>query len=196
MLFVFCKLKTEFPIYEGTSKCWHCSDGSRWKKGRARKEGVACTASQSFSLRYQWSKIFKFTVFIPWSAQTYQFSSLHSSVHGPRCCQLRSAQVRGYRAEYIFLCVCLFVCSYNTLESLMSTCVFSCRPKYSIRENRSAYKVFMWLVIRSFGSADIGTYNCVSTNSLGRAEGTLRLYGESYCTWTESTVYEPSRLNF
>ncbi|XP_069677292.1 lachesin-like [Periplaneta americana] len=49
-------------------------------------------------------------------------------------------------------------------------------PKYSIRENRSAYKVFMWLVIRSFGRTDIGTYNCVSTNSLGRAEGTLRLY--------------------
>ncbi|XP_023701941.2 lachesin, partial [Cryptotermes secundus] len=52
-------------------------------------------------------------------------------------------------------------------------------PKYSIRENRSAYKVSMCLVIRSFGSSDIGTYNCVSTNSLGRAEGTVRLYGES-----------------
>ncbi|XP_021921564.1 lachesin-like isoform X1 [Zootermopsis nevadensis] len=49
-------------------------------------------------------------------------------------------------------------------------------PKYSIRENRSTYKVFMWLMIRSFGRSDIGTYNCVSTNSLGRAEGTLRLY--------------------
>ncbi|GLV44348.1 Dpr-interacting protein gamma [Carabus blaptoides fortunei] len=48
--------------------------------------------------------------------------------------------------------------------------------KYSIREERSGYKVFMWLVIRSFSRLDIGTYNCVSTNSLGRAEGTLRLY--------------------
>ncbi|XP_050313570.1 lachesin [Anthonomus grandis grandis] len=48
--------------------------------------------------------------------------------------------------------------------------------KYSIREDRSGYKVFMWLIIRSFSNADIGTYNCVSTNSLGRAEGTLRLY--------------------
>ncbi|KAL1502646.1 hypothetical protein ABEB36_007760 [Hypothenemus hampei] len=51
------------------------------------------------------------------------------------------------------------------------------RSKYSIREDRSAYKVYMWLVIRLFSQADIGTYNCVSTNSLGRAEGTLRLYG-------------------
>ncbi|XP_068910343.1 lachesin-like [Tenebrio molitor] len=48
--------------------------------------------------------------------------------------------------------------------------------KYTIREERSGYKVFMWLVIRQFSSNDIGTYNCVSTNSLGRAEGTLRLY--------------------
>jgi hypothetical protein len=92
----------------------------------------------------------------------------------------------AYRAEYICLCVCLFV-----LTTRLSNCVFSCRPKYSIRENRSAYKVFMWLVIRSFGSSDIGTYNCVSTNSLGRAEGTLRLYGESHCRWTEPTVMNP-----
>ncbi|KAJ8883686.1 hypothetical protein PR048_015540 [Dryococelus australis] len=50
------------------------------------------------------------------------------------------------------------------------------KPKYAIRENRSVYKMFMWLVIRAFNKSDIGTYNCVSTNSLGRAEGTLRLY--------------------
>ncbi|XP_024084893.1 lachesin-like isoform X1 [Cimex lectularius] len=49
--------------------------------------------------------------------------------------------------------------------------------KYSIMENRSTYKVLMWLVIRSFSKEDIGTYTCVSTNSLGKAEGTLRLYG-------------------
>ncbi|XP_074034828.1 lachesin [Leptinotarsa decemlineata] len=48
--------------------------------------------------------------------------------------------------------------------------------KYTIREQRSGYKVVMWLEIRSFSPSDIGTYNCVSTNSLGRAEGTLRLY--------------------
>ncbi|XP_066154001.1 lachesin-like isoform X2 [Euwallacea fornicatus] len=48
--------------------------------------------------------------------------------------------------------------------------------KYQIQESRSGYKVVMWLVIRSFAEADVGTYNCVSTNSLGKAEGTLRLY--------------------
>lgn len=49
--------------------------------------------------------------------------------------------------------------------------------KYSVHENRSSYRTFMWLTIKRFSSTDIGTYNCVSTNSLGRAEGTLRLYG-------------------
>ncbi|XP_071447292.1 lachesin-like [Hetaerina americana] len=49
-------------------------------------------------------------------------------------------------------------------------------PKYTIKENRASYKVYMSLIIRGFGRSDIGTYNCVSTNSLGRAEGTLRLY--------------------
>ncbi|GJQ68997.1 hypothetical protein Trydic_g6174 [Trypoxylus dichotomus] len=50
--------------------------------------------------------------------------------------------------------------------------------KYHIREEKSGYKVFMWLVIKAFSPEDIGTYNCISTNSLGRAEGTLRLYGK------------------
>ncbi|CAH0725057.1 unnamed protein product, partial [Brenthis ino] len=49
-------------------------------------------------------------------------------------------------------------------------------PKYIIREEKSSYKVSMWLTIKQFSKNDIGTYNCVSTNSLGKSEGTLRLY--------------------
>lgn len=55
---------------------------------------------------------------------------------------------------------------------------FCYSAKYSIHETRSTYKVVMYLTIKSFNLADRGTYNCVSTNSLGRAEGTLRLYSE------------------
>ncbi|KAF9801013.1 hypothetical protein SFRURICE_006056, partial [Spodoptera frugiperda] len=51
-------------------------------------------------------------------------------------------------------------------------------PKYVIGEERSSYRVMMKLTIRHFSKNDIGTYNCVSTNSLGKSEGTLRLYGE------------------
>lgn len=50
-------------------------------------------------------------------------------------------------------------------------------PKYGITEQRTGYKGIMRLTIRSFSPTDVGTYHCVSTNSLGRAEGTLRLYG-------------------
>ncbi|KAK5638415.1 hypothetical protein RI129_012710 [Pyrocoelia pectoralis] len=48
--------------------------------------------------------------------------------------------------------------------------------RYTIREQRKGYRVYMSLIVRSFSTKDVGTYNCVSTNSLGRAEGTLRLY--------------------
>ncbi|XP_073819716.1 dpr-interacting protein gamma isoform X2 [Musca autumnalis] len=49
-------------------------------------------------------------------------------------------------------------------------------PKYSITEKRDGYRGIMLLTVRSFSPSDVGTYHCVSTNSLGRAEGTLRLY--------------------
>ncbi|XP_034255540.1 lachesin-like isoform X2 [Thrips palmi] len=58
----------------------------------------------------------------------------------------------------------------NGLEMLLDG------PKNSISEHRKNYKVFMSLLIRSFREDDIGKYSCVSTNSLGRAESTIRLY--------------------
>ncbi|TGZ57520.1 lachesin [Temnothorax longispinosus] len=49
-------------------------------------------------------------------------------------------------------------------------------PKYSVREERTGYTVLMWLLIKKFTDRDVGSYKCVSTNSLGKADGTLRLY--------------------
>jgi len=46
-------------------------------------------------------------------------------------------------------------------------------------ENRTSYKVHLKLTINKFSQGDLGTYMCVSTNSLGHADGTVRLYGES-----------------
>ncbi|XP_063215990.1 lachesin-like [Bacillus rossius redtenbacheri] len=48
--------------------------------------------------------------------------------------------------------------------------------KHVLDETRSAYKVVLKLTLLRFGRADVGTYTCVSTNSLGRADGTVRLY--------------------
>ncbi|XP_025157832.1 lachesin isoform X1 [Harpegnathos saltator] len=49
-------------------------------------------------------------------------------------------------------------------------------PKYRVREERTGYTVLMWLLIKRFTEKDVGSYKCVSTNSLGKADGTLRLY--------------------
>ncbi|GFG28149.1 hypothetical protein Cfor_08243, partial [Coptotermes formosanus] len=48
--------------------------------------------------------------------------------------------------------------------------------KHSIVENRTSYKVHLKLTINQFSRGDLGTYMCVSTNSLGHADGTVRLY--------------------
>ncbi|XP_071054229.1 lachesin-like isoform X1 [Onthophagus taurus] len=48
--------------------------------------------------------------------------------------------------------------------------------KYNIREEKHNYRTYMWLLIKNFSEYDVGTYNCIATNSLGKAEGTLRLY--------------------
>jgi len=67
-----------------------------------------------------------------------------------------------------------------------------CRPKYGITERRDGYRGVMLLVVRSFSPSDVGTYHCVSTNSLGRAEGTLRLYG----AYTQSLLRHLSFTGF
>ncbi|XP_043259756.1 lachesin-like [Colletes gigas] len=48
--------------------------------------------------------------------------------------------------------------------------------KYNVREERSGYTVLMTLLIKGFTEQDTGSYKCVSKNSLGMADGTLRLY--------------------
>ncbi|KAF5287024.1 hypothetical protein FQA39_LY16138 [Lamprigera yunnana] len=48
--------------------------------------------------------------------------------------------------------------------------------KHSISEERQGYRVSMTLIIRNVLRRDIGTYICVATNSLGKTNGTIRLY--------------------
>lgn len=44
----------------------------------------------------------------------------------------------------------------------------------------NAYKVTMKLTIRSVTPADFGTYKCVSRNSLGDTDGSIKLYGKYF----------------
>lgn len=66
------------------------------------------------------------------------------------------------------------------------------RPKYGITDQRSGYRGIMRLIVRSFSISDVGTYHCVSTNSLGRAEGTLRLYGKFF--FFSKLLYAKSKM--
>ncbi|KZC06875.1 Lachesin, partial [Dufourea novaeangliae] len=62
--------------------------------------------------------------------------------------------------------------------------------KYSVREERFGYTVSMSLLIKDFTELDVGSYRCVSRNSLGKADGTLRLYGK----FTFAHKIPPKRL--
>lgn len=53
----------------------------------------------------------------------------------------------------------------------------------------NAYKVHMKLTILSVGPSDFGTYKCVSKNSLGETDGSIKLYRKLSCL---DTLY----LNF
>uniref|UniRef100_A0A8W7PRA2 Immunoglobulin I-set domain-containing protein n=1 Tax=Anopheles coluzzii TaxID=1518534 RepID=A0A8W7PRA2_ANOCL len=52
--------------------------------------------------------------------------------------------------------------------------------RYLMNENESSmYAVQMTLVIRKLHKSDMGGYKCISKNSIGDAEGTIRLYDDS-----------------
>lgn len=51
--------------------------------------------------------------------------------------------------------------------------------KYFMTEiNNSYYSVQMKLIIRRIHKSDLGGYKCISKNSIGDAEGNIRLYGK------------------
>ena len=47
-----------------------------------------------------------------------------------------------------------------------------------MEERTSEYGTRMQLQIRDFQASDVGVYTCISTNSLGKSDGTIRFYGE------------------
>ncbi|XP_038222155.1 lachesin-like [Zerene cesonia] len=61
--------------------------------------------------------------------------------------------------------------------------------KHEINEIRmSTYQVKTILTITNFNTEDTGTYTCVSTNTIGKADGTLRLYEIKITTTTTTTT--------
>ncbi|XP_065222027.1 lachesin-like [Planococcus citri] len=60
--------------------------------------------------------------------------------------------------------------------------------KHNVEESRNSYKVHLKLTVRQLMESDLGTYMCVATNSLGRADGTVRVYEIKIPTTTPTTT--------
>lgn len=50
--------------------------------------------------------------------------------------------------------------------------------KYEASFSDNAYKMHMKLIIRSVAMSDYGSYKCISKNSLGETDGSIKLYRE------------------
>ena len=52
-------------------------------------------------------------------------------------------------------------------------------PKHNVTEEwKSEFEVVMYLTIRDWQKADESHYSCISTNSLGKADGRIQSYSE------------------
>lgn len=73
----------------------------------------------------------------------------------------------------------MFYFNITVLNSSLLNYSFCCSGKHEISEERiSSYQLRTILVVSQFEPEDVGTYTCVATNTMGKAEGTLRLYGK------------------
>ena len=55
--------------------------------------------------------------------------------------------------------------------------------KYRMEEMvNSQYSVQILLIVRRIHKYDLGGYKCISKNSIGDAEGNIRLYGKRHAT--------------
>lgn len=51
----------------------------------------------------------------------------------------------------------------------------------------SMYAIQMVLTIKQLQKSDFGGYKCISKNSIGGIEATIRLYGKLHLKWNEVT---------
>ena len=66
---------------------------------------------------------------------------------------------------------------WNYFGESYNFCVIS-GGKYEPYLSDNAYKIHMKLTIKAMGKSDFGVYKCVSKNSLGDTDGTIKVYRE------------------
>ena len=57
---------------------------------------------------------------------------------------------------------------------------FPFRPGHRVLEDHVGYRTSSRLRLRKFSSEDAGTYQCVSSNSLGKDQQVIRIYGKYF----------------
>jgi len=88
-------------------------------------------------------------------------------------------QLLGYQFGARVVAECLVEAYPNTINYWMKhqTEMLLNNDKYMVMEERtSEYSTRMQLQIRDFQATDVGVYTCISTNSLGKSDGTIRFY--------------------
>lgn len=78
------------------------------------------------------------------------------------------------------MCACPALYLFKTAIFVTGEMIIT-NDKYQMSEiNHSAYSVQMRLIVRNIQRSDLGGYKCISKNSIGDAEGNIRLYGTLY----------------
>ncbi|XP_050422498.1 lachesin-like isoform X2 [Adelges cooleyi] len=67
--------------------------------------------------------------------------------------------------------------------------------KYVTSDTENSYRIHMRLTIKDLSQADFGNYKCISKNSLGETEGSIRLYEIPKPSVAPKSSFEPNRNN-
>lgn len=68
--------------------------------------------------------------------------------------------------------------TFNLLSPVLSFYLSCYRNKYTTQEKKSGYKVVMVLTVHNVTKTDIGTYTCIASNTVGKADASIRIYGK------------------
>lgn len=89
---------------------------------------------------------------------------------------------RYYTSTHIITYYNVYIKTKNNVRNFSGT-------KYHTDLKDNAYKTHMKLTIISVTLSDYGTYQCVSKNSLGETDGTIKLYGMQINIYTYTLDY-------
>lgn len=78
--------------------------------------------------------------------------------------------------------------------------IWSCDEEFSFDFRHFRFRAHMKLTIKGLSVGDFGNYRCISKNSLGETEGSIRVYGENHCLihrrHRNNSLLNPQKFHF